>query len=69
MENHIYRFHNKLRIRKTGDPIGLALIGEVTDCFMLKWDVKFLDRLETIVYSSLKDDLLIAIEALEKGTK
>ena len=36
---------------------------------MLKWDVKFLDRLETIVYSSLNDDILIAIEALEKGTK
>ena len=35
MENHIYRFHNKLRIQKSGGPIGLALTGEVADCYML----------------------------------
>ena len=73
LENHVYRFHNKLRIQKTGGPIGLALTGEVADCYMLKWDVKFLDKLKTfgilpLVYSRLKDDILIALEALEKGT-
>ena len=74
MENHVYRFHNKLRIQKTGGPIGLALTGEVADCYILNWDKKFLTKLETLgmvplVYSRLKDDILIAIEALEKGTK
>ena len=73
LENHVYRFHNKLRIQKTGGPIGLALTGEVADCYMLKWDVKFLDKLKMVgilplVYSRLKDDILIALEALEKGT-
>ena len=74
MENHVYRFHNKLRIQKTGGPIGLALTGEVADCYILNWDKKFLTKLETLgmvplVYTRLKDDILIAIEALEKGTK
>ena len=74
MENHVYRFHNKIRIQKTGGPIGLALTGEVADCYMLNWDKKFLNKLKTLgmvplVYSRFKDDILIAIEALEKGTK
>ena len=74
MENHIYRFNNKIRIQKCGGPIGLALTGEVADCYMLNWDQKFLDKLQVLglnplVYSRLKDDILIAIEAIEKGTK
>ena len=74
MENHVYRFHNELRIQKKGGPIGLALTGEVADCYMLNLDGKFLEKLKTIgmeplVYSRLKDDILVAIEALEKGTQ
>ena len=74
MENQVYRFHNKIRIQKKGGPIGLALTGEVADCYMLNWDRKFLEKLKTIgikpfVYSRLKDDILIALEPLEKGTK
>ena len=48
MQNHVYKFHNKIRIQKTGGPIGLALTGEVADCFMLNWDKKFLDKLKTL---------------------
>ena len=52
----------------------MALTGEVADCYMLNWDREFLGKLkiigiEPLVYSRLKDDILIAIEALEKGTK
>ena len=52
----------------------MALTGEVADCYMLNWDRKFLEKLKTIgieplVYSRLKDDILIALEPLEKGTK
>ena len=58
MENQVYRFHNKIRIQKKGGPIGLALTGEVADCYMLNWDRKFLEKLKTIgiesfVYSRL----------------
>ena len=65
---------NQPSIQKSGGPIGLALTGEVADCFMLKWDKKFLEKLESLginplVYSRLKDDILIAVESLEKGTK
>ena len=74
MENHVYRFNNKIHVQKTGGPIGLALTGEVADCYMLNWDKKFLEKLKTfglkpLVYSRLKDDILLAIEAFEKGTK
>ena len=31
MKNHVYKFHNKIRIQKHGGPIGLALTGEVAD--------------------------------------
>ena len=73
MENHIYRFNNEIRIQKTGGPIGLALTGEVADCYMLNWDKKYLKKLKSLnmnplVYSRLKDDILIAIVSLEKGT-
>ena len=74
MENHIYKFENKVRIQRKGGPIGLALTGEVADCYMLNWDKQFLDRLktlgiETLLYSRLKDDILIATESLDKGTR
>ena len=74
MKNHVYKFHNKIRIQKKGGPIGLALTGEVADCWMLNWDKKFLEKLksvgiESLMYSRLKDDILIITESLEKGTK
>ena len=52
----------------------MALTGEVADCYMFNWDREFLGNLkiigiEPMVYSGLKDDILVAIEALEKGTK
>ena len=74
MKNHVYKFHNKIRIQKKGGPIGLALTGEVADCWMLNWDKKFLDKLksvgiQTLMYSRLKDDILIITESLDRGTK
>ena len=74
MENHVYRFNNEIRIQKTGGPIGLALTGEVADCYMINWDKKYLLKLENLnmkplVYSRFKDDILIAIVSLEKGTR
>lgn len=74
MENHVYRFQNKIRMQSSGGPIGLALTGEVADCYMLRWDERFKDKLKMLgikllLYSRLKDDILIATECLEKGTK
>ena len=54
--------------------VGLALTGEVADCFMLNWDKKYLEKLRSVgidahVYSRLKDDILEATFSLEKGCK
>ena len=74
MQNHVYRFHNKIRRQKSGGPIGLALTGEVADCFMLNWDEKFKEKLKSLgfsllLYSRLKDDILISTNSVKKGTK
>ena len=40
MKNHVYRFDNKIRLQLKGGPIGLALTGEVAECYMINWDKK-----------------------------
>ena len=35
-------------MQRSGCPIGLALTGEVADCFMLDWDEKFKNKLKTL---------------------
>ena len=74
MTNHVYRFDNKIRVQIDGGPTGLSLTGEVADCFMVDWDTKFLEKLETynlkpLLYTRFKDDILITIRKLENGTK
>ena len=74
MDNHVYQFENKVRIQKQGGPIGLKLTGEIADCLMIDWDQKLLTELEKYrmiprVYTRFKDDIEIAIESLEKGSK
>jgi hypothetical protein len=48
MKNHVYKFQNQLRVQSEGGPIGLALTGEVADCFMNNWDKKFIKKTESI---------------------
>ena len=74
MKNHVYRFENKLRVQSKGGPIGLGLTGEVADCFMLKWDKKFIQATKDLgisltFYSRFKDDIFVSAKNLEKGTK
>ena len=74
MTNHVYRFKNKIRIQIDGGPIGLSLTGQVADCYMIDWDKRYLQRLAKynlipVLYSRFKDDILMAIRRLEKGTK
>ena len=74
MDNHVYQFENKVRIQKQGGPIGLKLTGEIADCLMIDWDKKLLIELKKYrmipeVYTRFKDDIEIAIESLEKGSK
>ena len=74
MKNHVYKFNNKIRIQSEGGPIGLGLTGEIGDCFMIKWDKKFLQKCKSIginitMYSRFKDDIFISASSLEKGTK
>jgi hypothetical protein len=74
MKNHVYRFGNQLKLQSTGGPIGLALTGEVADCFMNKWDKMFTQKCKDMsinlhMYSRFKDDIFISADSLEKGTK
>ena len=74
MENHVYKFGNDLKKQIEGGPIGLALTGEVADCYLIGWDKKFLKKLESfginiLVYERFKDDITLVAEALEKGSK
>ena len=74
IDNHVYQFGNKARIQKQGGPIGLKLTGEIVDCLMIDWDKKLLEELKKYrmipeVYTRFKDDIEIAIESLEKGSK
>ena len=74
MENHVYKFANTLRKQKSGGPIGLALTGDIADCYLIEWDKNFIKKLkslgiETIFYKRFKDDITIMVEAIEKGNK
>ena len=74
MDNHLYQFANEVRIQKQGGPIGLKLTGEIADCLMIYWDKKLLTELKAHdivpeVYSRFKDDIQIAMESLQKGSR
>ena len=74
MPNHVYKFGNEIRKQKEGGPIGLSLTGEVTNCYLIGWNKKFLKKLESwsiniIIYERFKDDITVVAAALEKGSK
>ena len=74
MDNHVYQFENQYRIQKQGGPIGLKLTGEIADCLMIDWDQKLLAKLKVYkmipeIYTRFKDDIELAMESLEKGSK
>ena len=74
MKNHVFKFQNQLRVQSEGGPIGLALTGEVADCYMNNWDKKFIQKARNIgirinLYSRFKDDIFICAQSVEKGTK
>ena len=74
LENHIYMFGNEIRRQTEGGPIGLALTGEIADCYMINWDKRFLEILKTLeispaLYERFKDDITIVVKSLEAGMK
>ena len=74
LENHIYKFGNEIRRQNEGGPIGLALTGEIADCYMINWDKRFLEILKSLninpaLYERFKDDITILIKSLEAGLK
>ena len=59
---------------KEGGPIGLALTGEIADCYMINWDRLFLAKLKSLgidpaIYKRFKDDITILLKCLEAGIK
>ena len=74
LENHVYRFGNDIRRQADGGPIGLALTGEIADCYMINWDKEFLEKMKSLgidpaLYERFKDDITVIIKCLEAGTK
>ena len=74
MENNVYKFGNILRKQKSGGPIGLALTGDIADCYLIEWDKKFIKKakylgLDLILYKRFKDDIFIIAEVIEKGSR
>ena len=74
MDNHVYQFDGKIRVQNKGGPIGLKLTGEIADCLMIDWDKKLLEELKRHnmvieVYTRFKDDIGIAMESCEKGSR
>ena len=64
----------KLESRTRGGPIGLKLTGEIADCVMIDWDKKLLTKLKSYklipdVYTRFKDDIEVAMDSLERGSK
>jgi hypothetical protein len=74
MDNHLYQFENKVRVQNKGGPIGLKLTGEIADCLMIDWDKKLLAELNKYrlipeIYTRFKNDIEIATDSLEKGSR
>ena len=74
LENHVYKFGNKVRKQGAGGPIGLSLTGEIAELYMIYWDREFLEKLKSVgiipaLYERFKDDLTILVKSLEAGTK
>ena len=74
MDNHLYQFENKVRVQNKGGPIGLKFTGEIADCLMIDWHKKLLAELNKYrlipeIYTRFKDDIEIAIDSLEKGSR
>ena len=72
LENHVYRFGNDIRRQADGGPIGLALTGEIADCYMINWDKEFLEKLKSLgidpaLYERFKDDITVIIRCLDLG--
>ena len=63
-----------LRKQISGGPIGLPLLGNIADCYLIEWDKQFIKKLkspviEMIFYQHFKGDITIMVEAIEKGLK
>ena len=74
MENHVYKFGNIIRNQKSGGPIGLALTGDIADCYLIEWDKKFIQKtkllgIDLLLYKRYRDDIFIVAEVIEKGSK
>ena len=54
--NHVYSFKGINRVQKSGMPTGLSETGYLADLFMLWWDKKFIELLESV---SLSCDLCV----------
>ena len=64
----------QLENKKSGGPIGLALTGDIADCYLIQWDKNFIRKMKTLgidlkLYKRFKDDIFIIAEVMEKGSK
>ena len=74
LSNHYYSFNNKVYKQSKGGSIGSELTGEVSRVYMLRWDRKFLKKLdklgwEVTLYKRYVDDILIAVRGVQPGVR
>ena len=74
LSNHYYSFNNKVYKQSKGGSIGSELTGEVSRVYMLRWDRKFLKKLdklgwEVTLYKRYVDDISIAVRGVQPGVR
>ena len=74
MSKHFYTFDEKIYRQTKGGAIGSELTGELAKIYMLRWDAKFLIKiqqlgLKQILYKRYVDDILVMISEVCEGLK
>ena len=73
MNNHVYKFADKLRVQENEGGIGVTLTGILSELKMLLWGIKFKDKLNYLkikndVYDRFVDDITLLPTVLPPGT-
>ena len=74
MENHAYRYNNKILKQTRGGPIGLDLTGSIAQVFMIWWDRELLKKsielkLDLLMDTRYVDDIDVALTPVQPGTR
>ena len=74
MENHVYKFDNKIKLQKDGGSTGVTLTGVLSEIKMTKWCKVFRDTIKNIgikckLEKRFVDDITLLLKKLKPGTR